>query len=61
VTNIDDYLVRLLKGCIQLGKAPLIQNRINMCSVDFVAASIVQASLKPTATGKCYHIWQPNK
>eukprot|EP00730_Choanoeca_flexa_P002676 TRINITY_DN11128_c0_g1_i1.p1 TRINITY_DN11128_c0_g1~~TRINITY_DN11128_c0_g1_i1.p1 ORF type:complete len:749 (+),score=225.20 TRINITY_DN11128_c0_g1_i1:35-2248(+) len=61
VTNIDDYLVRLLKGCIQLGKAPAIRNRINMCSVDFVAASIVRAAMQSNATGQCYHVWQPSE
>lgn len=30
VMNTDDYLVRLVKGCLQLGKAPSIQNTINV-------------------------------
>lgn len=28
VTNVDDYLVRLVKGCIQLGRAPIMMNLV---------------------------------
>ncbi|MCJ1466777.1 large subunit of alpha-aminoadipate reductase [Pseudocyphellaria aurata] len=45
VTNTDDFLVRMLKGCIQLSTHPDINNTINMCPVDFVSRLIVAASL----------------
>ena len=37
VTNTDDFLWRLVKGCIQLGHIPDIHNAINMVPVDHVA------------------------
>lgn len=45
VTNTDDFLIRMLKGCIQLSAQPDISNTINMCPVDFVARLIVAAAL----------------
>jgi L-aminoadipate-semialdehyde dehydrogenase len=37
VTNTDDFLIRLIKGCIQLGSIPEIYNTVNMVPVDHVA------------------------
>jgi len=37
VTNTDDFIWRLVKGCIQLGLVPDIHNSINMVPVDHVA------------------------
>lgn len=47
VTNADDFLVRMLKGCIQLSAQPDISNTVNMCPVDFVARLIVAAAIHP--------------
>lgn len=43
VTNTDDFIVRLVKGCAQLGLIPDIYNTVNMVPVDHVAR-IVTAS-----------------
>ena len=58
VTNTDDFLWRLVKGCIQLGKVPHISNIVNMCSVDYVADSIseIVASPKSLQLG-VFHMW----
>lgn len=37
VTNTDDFVWRLVKGCIQLGLVPDIHNTINLSPVDHVA------------------------
>ncbi|KJE96719.1 aminoadipate-semialdehyde dehydrogenase [Capsaspora owczarzaki ATCC 30864] len=60
VTNTDDYLVRLIKGCIQLGKAPRMRNKVNMCSVDFVASAIAHIATQPAALGKVFHFANPH-
>lgn len=44
VTNTDDFIWRLVKGCIQLGKVPRISNIVNLCSVDYVANCVVQVA-----------------
>eukprot|EP00051_Salpingoeca_urceolata_P007651 m.99362 g.99362 ORF g.99362 m.99362 type:complete len:1315 (-) comp15332_c1_seq1:111-4055(-) len=56
VMNTDDFLVRLLKGCLQMGKVPKIINQVNMCSVDFVAQAIVHVGTRATSAGKAFHI-----
>ncbi|KAI9475652.1 MAG: L-aminoadipate-semialdehyde dehydrogenase [Benjaminiella poitrasii] len=43
VTNTDDFIWRLLKGCVELGYLPAMANDVNCCSVDYVA-SVVAAS-----------------
>ncbi|KAJ1570054.1 large subunit of alpha-aminoadipate reductase [Nowakowskiella sp. JEL0078] len=58
VTNGDDFLWRLVKGCIQLGKIPRIANIINMCPVDYVAGCIVSVAAQPEAIRRgVFHIW----
>ncbi|KAI4218988.1 MAG: hypothetical protein L6R36_008634, partial [Xanthoria steineri] len=47
VTNTDDFLVRHLKGCIQLGSAPIIPNGINMVPVNHVARCVVTSAFHP--------------
>ncbi|EWC47579.1 L-aminoadipate-semialdehyde dehydrogenase [Drechslerella stenobrocha 248] len=50
VTNTDDFLVRMIKGCIQLGQTPDIHNTVNMVPVDHVARVVVASALFPPAS-----------
>jgi L-aminoadipate-semialdehyde dehydrogenase len=45
VTNTDDFIWRLAKGCIQLRLVPDINNTINMVPVDHVAHCITLAAV----------------
>ena len=47
VTNTDDFLIRMLKGCVQLGSRPDIINTVNMVPVDHVARLVVACALHP--------------
>ncbi|KAI0251949.1 alpha-aminoadipate reductase Lys1p [Lactifluus subvellereus] len=47
VTNTDDFIWRLVKGCIQLGLVPDIDNTINMVPVNHVAFCITLAAVSP--------------
>lgn len=47
VTNTDDFIWRLVKGCIQLGVIPDINNTINMVPVDHVARCAAFAMVHP--------------
>lgn len=40
VTNTDDFIWRLLKGCVELGFIPSMANIVNLCSVDYVASVV---------------------
>ncbi|KAL4068584.1 hypothetical protein V8B97DRAFT_1973578 [Scleroderma yunnanense] len=47
VTNTDDFLWRLVKGCVQLGLVPDINNTVNMVPVDHVARCTTLAAVTP--------------
>ncbi|KAG0189644.1 large subunit of alpha-aminoadipate reductase [Apophysomyces sp. BC1034] len=52
VTNTDDFIWRLLKGCIELGYIPSISNDVNLCSVDYVASVVASAALYDQESSK---------
>jgi L-aminoadipate-semialdehyde dehydrogenase len=43
----DDFLIRMLKGCIQLSSRPHIVNTVNAVPVGHVSTVVVAASLNP--------------
>lgn len=51
VTNTDDFLIRMLKGCVQLGTRPNINNTVNMVPVDHVARTVVACAFHPATDG----------
>ncbi|KAF8970209.1 alpha-aminoadipate reductase Lys1p [Flammula alnicola] len=58
VTNTDDFIWRMVKGCVQLGLVPDINNTINMVPVDHVArcTSLAAVSPLPDAALSVLHI-----
>ncbi|KAG9087339.1 large subunit of alpha-aminoadipate reductase, partial [Ceratobasidium sp. UAMH 11750] len=51
VTNTDDFIWRLVKGCVQLGLVPDMNNTVNMVPVDHVATCVTLAALtSPSAS-----------
>lgn len=46
-SNTDDFLLRMLKGCAELGSYPDISNNVNMVPVDHVARVVVATALHP--------------
>ncbi|KAF4973586.1 hypothetical protein FZEAL_9287 [Fusarium zealandicum] len=51
VCNTDDFLVRMLKGCIQLGVRPRIVNSVNSVPVNHVSRVVVASALNPLPEG----------
>ena len=51
ICNTDDFLIRMLKGCIQLSARPDIANTVNSVPVNHVARVVVAAALNPLPTG----------
>ncbi|PPJ56809.1 hypothetical protein CBER1_05940 [Cercospora berteroae] len=49
VSNLDDFLVRMLKGCVQVGARPDMDNTINMVPVTRVARLINAVSFHSDA------------
>lgn len=46
-SNTDDFLLRMLKGCAELGSYPDISNNVNMVPVDQVARVVVATAFHP--------------
>ncbi|KAJ3179953.1 large subunit of alpha-aminoadipate reductase [Gaertneriomyces sp. JEL0708] len=62
VGNTDDFLWRLVKGCLQLGKVPRIANVVNMCPVDYVAGVISHVCATPSALDMgVFQMWNPER
>lgn len=51
VCNTDDFVIRMLKGCIQLSARPRIINTVNAVPVNHVARVVVAAALNPLPGG----------
>ncbi|VEU23937.1 DEKNAAC105296 [Brettanomyces naardenensis] len=51
--NTDDFLLRMLKGCLEVGEYPAISNGVNTVPVNHVARVVVSSALHPPkADGK---------
>jgi thioester reductase-like protein len=60
VTNPDDFISRLILGCIRLGRFPrLREERIQLTSIDYAAEAIVRLSLREGLDGKAFHVAPP--
>ncbi|RDI46030.1 non-ribosomal peptide synthetase [Aquicella lusitana] len=59
ITSLNDALLMLIKGCIQLGLAPDMNEKITILPVDFVSEAIVKIALAEPAASTVYHIDHP--
>ena len=58
--NVNDVPCRLLKGCIQLGKAPYKNViAVYLTPVDYVTKAIVYLSQQQSSQGKIFHLTNP--
>lgn len=62
VCNMDDFMARMIKGCIQLGYIPEPEDNgfVDMTPVDYVSRSIVYLSQQQDSIGKAFHLINPN-
>jgi len=66
VSNTDDFIFRILKGCLQMGIRPKgLNGHLNAVTVDDVALCCVQVMMHPELSytnnnNGVYHIWQSN-
>lgn len=56
IYNTDDFIPRMLKGCIQLQLSPQTDAMIGMAPVDYVTKAIVHLSCKPQLDSRVFHI-----
>lgn len=56
ISNENDALCRMFKGCVQLRLAPHLNSALNIVSADYAAAGTVQLALDPGALGGTFHL-----
>jgi amino acid adenylation domain-containing protein/thioester reductase-like protein len=59
ISNTTDLMCRLIKGMIQMGKAPDTDLAIDMTPVDYVSQAIVALSQRQDSKQKTFHILNP--
>jgi len=60
VFNENDFLYRLIIGCIELGMAPAGDMELNLAPVDYVSRALVYLSRQEASHGKAFHLVNPN-
>ena len=55
--NPDDYLCRMMRGCIQLGAVPDVEQNIEMTPVDYMSQAIIHLSERATTPGTVFHLF----
>ena len=60
VWKTDDFVCRMIKGCILLGQAPDLGHEVNLVPVDFVSRAIVTLSVDRHSVGKAFHLVNPH-
>ena len=59
ISNTDDFICLMLKGCIQMGSFPDLDYLLDMSPVDYVSQSIVYLSQQPESIGRAFHLQHP--
>lgn len=59
VFNQNDFLYRLIIGCIQLGAAPAGNTSFDLVPVDYVSQAIIHLSKQQESLGKAFHLVNP--
>ena len=60
ISNSSDFLNLAIKGCIQLGKVPVMDEmKENITPVDYVSGAIVHLSRQTNFLGKTFHLVNP--
>ena len=57
--NTEDYVTKVIQGCVQLGLAPLREYELSVGTVDHLARLVVGLSLRPEARGRTFHSIDP--
>lgn len=60
ICNTNDFIFRMIKGCIQLGIAPDLNLYVNITPVSYVARTIVFLSNKKNIPDGIFHLTNPS-
>ncbi|MEB3218920.1 MAG: thioester reductase domain-containing protein [Nostocales cyanobacterium 94392] len=59
VSNTEDFICLMLKGCVQMGSFPDIDYWLDMSPVDYVSRAIVYLSQQPESVSQAFHLQHP--
>ncbi|AEG01889.1 non-ribosomal peptide synthetase [Methylomonas methanica] len=59
VWNTDDFLCRILKGCVQMGLAPDSDAKLEMATVDDISRAVVALAKADFAENRIFHLNHP--
>jgi myxalamid-type nonribosomal peptide synthetase MxaA len=59
VFNVNDYLYRLIIGCVELGSIPDVELIENIIPVDYASQAIIHLSQQQDSGGKAFHLTHP--
>ena len=59
ISNLDDFTCRYIKGCVELGQVPNLDEEMNIVPVDYVSGAVVHLSLRKESAGKIFHLVNP--
>ena len=57
--NFNDFLISMIKMCIQIGKFPDWNNTLSLVPADYAAQSLVYLAQQTASIGKTFHILNP--
>ncbi|MFL7792207.1 MAG: SDR family oxidoreductase [Anaerolineae bacterium] len=57
--NTSDFLCRYIKGCVQLGSMPRIDEMLHLTPVDYVSRALVHLSTRPASMGRILNMLAP--
>ncbi len=57
--NLNDFLIRLIQACVNLGKFPSRETPLYLVPADYAARSLIHLSLQKNSEGKKFHILNP--
>jgi thioester reductase-like protein len=59
VSNTEDFICLMLKGCVSMKAFPDIDYWLDMSPVDYVSKAIVYLSQQPSSISKAFHLQHP--
>ncbi|MEM8781088.1 MAG: thioester reductase domain-containing protein, partial [Cyanobacteria bacterium P01_G01_bin.49] len=59
VFNRNDFLYKMIQGCVQLGSAPVGNMMLDIMPVDYVTQAIIHLSKQSESWGKVFHLVHP--
>jgi thioester reductase-like protein len=58
--NFNDFLISMIKMCIQVGKFPDWNSTLSLVPADYAAEALVYLAQQPASIGKTFHILNPH-